>query len=286
MSFEFKKCASHGTSNPIVARLSLQNLQILEKCKVTKEVKDKVGGLYLDSLMKKLLRCWEIEDSFKKSFAEAAAKYKPPATPNAPVEIPQIERLEADCHNLLYEAKNYIRDLLYVVNKLYGTSFSEASEFSKARKGGKSLIEFATETYGPDDARTKMLVEAVPWVEEAIAMRNAVEHPDGYSGRLVIENFRRDPDQKLSEPVWHRVKDGKNATEPSSIRADFATFIHNLLTLGEDVLVSWANENLESPEMMEIAIIPEERRDPKNPAKYTVGPGPKLREALAKLPGS
>ena len=177
-----------------------------------KEAKDKVGSLYLNSLMKKLLRCWEIENSFEKSFAEAAAKYKPPATHNTPVEIPQIERLEADCHNFLYEAKNYIRDVLYVVNKLYGTSFSEASEFSKARKGEKSLIEFATETFGPDDARTKMLVEAVPWVEEAIAMRNAVEHPDGYSGRLVIENFRRDPDQKLSEPVWHRVKDGKNAT--------------------------------------------------------------------------
>jgi hypothetical protein len=286
MSFEFKKCASHGTSNPIVARLSLQYLQILENCKVTKEVKDKVGGLYLESLMKKLLRCWEIEDSFKKSFAEAAATYKPPAMANAPVEIPQIERLEADCHNFLYEAKNYIRDVLHVVYKLYSTSFSEASEFSKAWKGGKSLIEFATETFGPDDARTKMLIEAVPWVEEAIAMRNAVEHPDGYSGRLVIENFRRDPDQKLSEPVWYRLKDGNNATEPSSIRADFDTFIHNLLTLGEDVLVSWANENLEWPEMMEIAVIPEERRDPKNPAKYTVGPGPKLREALAKLPGS
>jgi hypothetical protein len=286
MPFEFTKVASHGTNNPIVARLSLQNLQILEKCKITKEVKDKVGGLYLDSLMKKLLRCWEIEVSFRKSFAEAAAKYKPPATPNAPVEIPQIERLEADCHNFLYEAKNYIRDVLYVVNWLYGTSFSEASEFSKARKGGKSLIEFVTETFGPDDARTRMLVESVPWVEEAVAMRNAVEHPDGYSGRLVIENFRRDPDQKLCEPIWHRVKGGKNATQPSSIRADFATFIHNLLTLGEDVLVSWANENLESPEMMEIVIIPEDQRDPKNPAKYTVGLGAKLREALAKPPGS
>jgi hypothetical protein len=36
--------------------------------------------------------------------------------------------------------------------------------------------------------------------------------------------------------------------------------------------------------MMEIAIIPEARRDPKNPAKYTVGPGPKLREELANRP--
>jgi hypothetical protein len=286
MPFEFKKFASHGVNNPIVARLSLQTLQILEKCNATKEVKDKVGGLYLNSLMKKLLRCWEIEDSFKKSFAEAAITYKPPATPNAPIEIPQIDRLEADCHNFLYETKNYIRDVLCVVNTLYGTSFSEASEFSKTRKGGKSLIEFATETFGPDDAKTKMLAEAVPWVEEAIAMRNAVEHPDGYSGRLVIENFRRDRDQKLSEPVWHRLKDGKNKTEPSSISDDFDTFIHNLLTLGEDVLISWANDNLKLPGMMEIAIIPEERRDPKNPAKYTVGPGPTLREALAKLPES
>jgi len=285
MQFEFKKVANYGTNNPIVARLSLQNLQILQKCKISKEVKDKVGGLYLDSLMKKLLRCWEIEDSFKKSFAEAAAKYKPPAAPNAPVEIPQIDRLDADCHNFLYEAKNYIRDVLYVVNKLYDTSFSKASEFSKARKGGKSLIEFAKETFGPDDPKTRMLVEAVPWVEEAIAKRNAVEHPDGYSGRLAIENFRREPDQRLCEPVWHRVN-SKNATEPSSIRADLDTLIHNLLTLGEDVLVSWANENLESPEMMEIVIIPEGHRDPKNPAKYAVGPGPKLREALAKLPVS
>jgi hypothetical protein len=80
------------------------------------------------------------------------------------------------------------------------------------------------------------------------------------------------------------VKDGKNATEPSSIKDDFNAFIHNLLTLGEDVLVSWASKNLESPEMMEIVLIPEEQRDPKNPAKYTIGPGPKLREALTKLP--
>jgi hypothetical protein len=284
MPFEFKKVASHGTSNPMVARLSLQTLEILKQCKASKEVKDAIGDLYLNSLMKPLLRCFEIEERFKKGFSEAAAAYKPPASPNSPVEIPQIEKLEEDCRNFLYEAKNYIRDVLKVVNALYGTSFTEASEFSKARKGSKSLIEFTTEKFGPDDARTKMLVEAVSAVEELIAMRNAVEHPDGYSGTLVIENFRREPDQKLSEPVWHRVKDGKNITEPSSIRSDFDAAIHNLLTLGEDVFVSWANENLEVPDMMQITLIPEGQRDPKNPAKYTVGPGAKLRDLLGTLP--
>jgi hypothetical protein len=189
MPFDLKKFANHGTNNPIVARLSLQNLQMLKNCKISKELNDKVGGLYLHSLMKKLLRCWEIEDAFKKSFAEGVARYKPPPTPNTAVEIPQIDRLEAECHNLLYEEKNYIRDVLYVFNKLYGTSFSEASAFSKARKGGKSLIDFATETFGPEDARTKMLVEAVPFVEEAIAMRNAVEHPEAIAARLSLRTF-------------------------------------------------------------------------------------------------
>lgn len=43
MPFEFKKVASHGTNNPIVARLSLQNLQILEKCKVTRSSASQSG---------------------------------------------------------------------------------------------------------------------------------------------------------------------------------------------------------------------------------------------------
>jgi hypothetical protein len=34
-----------------------------------------------------------------------------------------------------------------------------------------------------------MLKEAVPTVEALISMRNAVEHPDGHSGKLVITNF-------------------------------------------------------------------------------------------------
>ena len=45
----------------IVARLSLQILEILKQCNVSKDIKDKVGDLYRNSLLKILLRCWEIE---------------------------------------------------------------------------------------------------------------------------------------------------------------------------------------------------------------------------------
>ena len=65
MPFEFKKVLEHGTTNPIVARLSLQILQILKQCNASEDLQAKVGDLYINSLQKKLLRCWEIEDRFK-----------------------------------------------------------------------------------------------------------------------------------------------------------------------------------------------------------------------------
>jgi hypothetical protein len=253
----------------------------MKQCDCSKDVQDKVGDQYLNSLQKKLLRCWEIEDRFRKEFDAAIGKYKPPASPNAPVEVPQIARLEEECHNFLYEGKNFIRDLLQVVNHLYGTNFVEASEFSRAKKGGQSLIEFAEKTFGPDDPKTKMLKEAVPWVEDLISMRNAVEHPDGHSGKLVVKNFTLDADRVMVEPTWHREKDGKATGGPSSIRADMQTHIDNLLTLGEDVLVSWASEHLALPDMLRVASIPEDKRNPACPIKWTVTASQRLEDSLA-----
>jgi len=51
------------------------------------------------------------------------------------------------------KAKNFIRDLLQVVDHLYGKTFEEASEFSRAKKGTPSLVEFAEKTFGADDGR-------------------------------------------------------------------------------------------------------------------------------------
>ncbi len=269
MPFQFKKLLNHGASNPIVARLSLQILELQKNTTIAKHVGDQVGELYLSSLQKKLLRCFEIEERFKAEFKATVEKWKPPAK-NTPFEVPQIARLEEECHNFLYEGKNFVRDLLKVFNLLYGTTFEEASEFLKGKKGGKSLIEFAGATFGADDARTKMLKEFARPVETLVAMRNSVEHPDGYSGKLVVENFTVDPDGRLAEPSWHREKDGKRLHDPSSIRSDMSAFIHNLLTLAEDIYVSWANENLRAPKLMQIALIPEDRRRPEAPVKYTV----------------
>jgi hypothetical protein len=88
-------------------------------------------------------------------------------------------------------------------------------------------------------------------------------------------------DSRLREPVWYLEKGGKIVDAISSIRADMAIFIHNLLVLGEDVFVSWAEDRLRAPELLQVAIIPSERRDPQCPMEYIVTVNAELERKLA-----
>jgi hypothetical protein len=133
MPFVFPKIFDHGSSNPIVARLFMQTLEILKHCNISEDTKQRVVELYRGSLMGKLLFCWEIKERLQSQLSAAMA-----STPTA-VNFPYILRLEEECHNFLYETKNYIRDLLKVFNLLYGTNFKEASEFPARRRAASRL---------------------------------------------------------------------------------------------------------------------------------------------------
>jgi hypothetical protein len=268
MPFVFPKIFDHGSSNPIVARLFMQTLEIIKFCDIAEHTKRQVVELYRGSLTGKLLHCWEIKERLQSELSAAMA-----STPTA-VNFPYILRLEEECRTFLYEIKNYVRDLLKVFNLLYGTNFKEAREFSRPKKkAGVSLVEFASESFGADDSRTKFFKEAVKSVEYFVDHRNAVEHPGGHSGELVIKNITWDANGKATEPVWVRVKDGVPLATPSSICSDMDSAIHHFLHLGEVVLVSWAAKHLRFPELMRVVPIPEENRNPKCPINFEVTVG-------------
>jgi hypothetical protein len=114
------------------------------------------------------------------------------------------------------------------------------------------------------------LQDAVSTAQHFVDYRNAVEHPGGYSGELRIENISLDPEGKLVEPTWWREKEGQPVDAPSSIRADMETGIHNLLGLGENIIVFWAMDHLIAPMLMRIRQIPAEQRNPTCPVKWDV----------------
>jgi hypothetical protein len=73
MAFRISKLLNHGTANPVVARLTLQIVEILRKCAIAKDQQDGIAEVYVHSLVKKLLRCGEIEERFGSKFNSAVA---------------------------------------------------------------------------------------------------------------------------------------------------------------------------------------------------------------------
>ena len=131
-------------------------------------------------------------------------------------------------------------------------------------------IPYAEDTFGVTSQKTTFLKEAETNLRLYISMRNALEHPNGHSGSLQISNFVLYPDQKVEEPCWWREKGAEREIDKSSIRLGFEVAIHDLLTLAEDILVSWAVDNLKLPSIMRITSIPTEQRDKDCPVKYEV----------------
>jgi hypothetical protein len=241
----------------------VQTFAILDACNLTKEAADKIKVVYMHALMKTLLRWGEIAMRYQTEFVKKmeACKHRPPS---AIVTVPSIMRLEEECRNFLYEAKNFVRDTLKAFNLIYGTAFEEASEYylaKKPKKGKQSLIDFAESTFGPDDDKTELFKQMLQTVERVLTFRNAVEHPGGHSGTLHMRNFRLELNGKFTEPGWWLEKNGEKGPE-SCIRVDLFAIVQNLLILAKEMIVLWADDNLRFPQAHRIAILPEERRDP------------------------
>jgi hypothetical protein len=260
-----------GVTNPIVARLTLQNFELLQNCAIQKETAEKLQAIYLNELTPKLLRCSQIYEKLRADVETKAASYKPPGRGATSVVLPQVMQLEEECRNYLYEAKNFLRDLLKVFNLLFGTSFEEASEWTMGKKQKPSVVAFAEANFKSQPDHIRYLQQLPRCIETFVKMRNAVEHPGGYNGDLVIRNFRLEADGTLVAPDWRRDKDGQTEYGPVSIVEDMRVGVHNLLTLAEDVLVMWAVDHAAMPGMMGISVIPEGNRNPACPIKYKMG---------------
>jgi hypothetical protein len=174
MPFTISKTFDYGSANPILARLVLQVHEIVECCDVESEVSEGILDLCMKYLAPELLRCWEIRDRYEAEFQRQIEFCKNQVPNPQMIKLPCITTLDQECHNFLYEAKNFLRDLMQLFNFLYGTKFA-------------------------------------PDVDRIITYRNAIEHPKGYAGPLEIRNFEL-KDGEVTEPCWWLRKDPKRKT--------------------------------------------------------------------------
>jgi hypothetical protein len=280
--FNVQKQVEQGTTNPMSARLTVQVINLLQACGADENVTQKIVELYTFSLVRRLLRCAEIEARIRGHIEKGKAEFK--TATGAAQNLPHVANLKEDCENFLHEFRGFLVDLIHVFNHLYGTDYSEASEWtSKTRAHPKPVVDYAAETFGKDNLKTRFLAQMKAGNEPFVYMRHAVTHPGERSGTLVIQDFSLDGQGKLIEPMWWREKDGVRQYGPELIRTELAVGVRNVFVSGEDTLAMWAMDNLKPPGVTALGVIPETARDPGCPLKYKVLPGSP--GALVNVPG-
>ncbi len=261
---------NYGLNKHIVARLSFQILDILEKCNIALDEREKLQKVYAEQLMPQLIKMLEIEKWYSEKFNEQIQTYEQNVKNGNKNHLPYIPLLTEECHTFFHGYKKFVGSVLAVFNVLYKTNYQEASEFylGNKKRSTISLIEFAENNFGNSDLKTLFLKKSAENIRTFIALRNAIVHPDGYSGTFKISNFELCDDGNFEEPCWWREESNEKEIDKTSIRMGFKVAIHDLLTLAEDIFISWADEHLIHPSLMQLMVIPKEIRDPHCPVKY------------------
>ncbi len=266
MAFQLTKISSQGTANPVVARFCVQTSELIKFCSRGEEFHRSVLSLYHDHIQKHLLECDQIAQSIAQDVLRideeiGSGGFKIQAQGRV-IEVPNVLRLVPQVEQFLYCSKSALRDLTKIFALFFGKSFQEA-RYDK-------IVAWAEKEFGPNCELARMFREDHDlWIKKLVAMRNAVEHPGGYSGHLHIHNISlvspSHPNYPILEPPsWHLNDDPKE-----SLVAGLLTAVSNLLELCEDTLVVCITMS-GLPPMLGFAEIPEAERNHACPVRIRV----------------
>lgn len=277
MNFTIRKISNYGVSHPVVARLSVQTSELIKFSDLSKEDQQQVGALYMSTLQPRLLKCHDILKRLRQALRESVASVEEEQKQSQGriMALPYVIGLEGEVESFLYETKNYLRDLLNLFRILFGFKEIKASQFCDVKGKGESQITvWSKKKFAEDDDLTKLLRSEQVWVEQCVRMRDAVEHPGGFSGTLTIHNVRPHP-QGLIPPSWSR-----SGGAESDIFTDMETLMDNLLTIAEDLLVACIKKRLSFPNI-EFYAIPADERNVEIPQRLRIGLAAELEAKLA-----
>jgi hypothetical protein len=192
MPFEIRKISDVGTTNPIVARLAVQTFDLVQWLKAESGQREEITHLYLNALKPRLIRCEKFKNELVTKIVECDRSIELQKLQDPRIrQVPHITELQGIAEGFLYEAKNFVRDLLGLFRIVYGCKLKNASDFADLKRQGESnLVKWAVKTFGEEHHLTKLLRTEQRWSGEFIRMRNAIEHPDGKSGTVTIQNVR------------------------------------------------------------------------------------------------
>ena len=265
MKFYSQQISDYGTKNPIVARLCLQVKDIIQFFPLSETQKENVFGIMCIDVMPRIMTCYKINEEIGGEIIKCKEKINKDVIPTQSQEgtltLPSILNLNERVETFLYNSKSALRDFIKIFNVIFNATLKKEARYDLVYKLAKG-------EFGEKDNLTKVLKQNYDlWIQQIVKMRNAVEHPGGYSGHLQIHNFRItyiNSKPFIVEPSWHL-----NGAPATPIIVDMATFIHNLLTFCEETLILCL-QKLNNKFPIKVVEIPENERRPECPVRFRV----------------
>jgi len=239
MSYVITKTCEHGTSNPIVARLSVQSRQLMEPFSISREKSDSAWAIIHDKIQPELLNCYDIwihiTNEENRIIDEIERKGINIQVDGRIASIDSIPKLHDSSKAFLHSAHAALREIKSLI-----CCFYDCDDKIKqvADKDYEHLTKWLKKKFGDAD-EFPILVEkdCSVWLSEVWKKRNTIPHPGGYSGLLNVSNFTASRDSETMEwnavvPTWNR-----NDDNPTPITRDMGIIVDNILRFSENILV-------------------------------------------------
>jgi hypothetical protein len=265
MALRIQQLSDHGIENPIVARLSVQTKELLNFYNLSGEQKEEIFGLMFLNIQPRLLACFRIMEQLRQEVREQQKRIDKVGlefqAQGKVYTTPSILDLQLHAETFLYNGKSSLRELTNIFKILFSKDFKQEARFD-------NVLKWSNEEFGADDSLSKMMKDDEgSWIKKIVRMRNAVEHPGGYSGTLHIEDFssiEKEGEILIIEPMWYL-----NIEEKSPIVHEMDVMVANLLTFCEETLILCL-EKCSKTSPYVIMEIPEQERDVECPIRFRV----------------
>lgn len=256
MAFQVTQVSDVGTSNPIVARMTIGLFEIIEMSSLPKEKAD---------TLKKY--CWDIHvalvaaEKAAKPLLEEIQKIEETLIKNGVqtqsngnvIDTPGVINLE-NARVFLKYAKQALQILAKAMGFLLEKDFN-GPHFNKIR-------DHALVALGAEHIITKLLQEDHEWIVDINTLRNEDEHPKSGKDFLSGYHITKQPDGKFLVNVPRFFND-------TPIQNRLEVYSHNLLTFSEEMVAHLVKDHF--PPQVTIYDIPEEQRSAEMPKRYRIG---------------
>lgn len=259
--FKIQKLMDVGTSNPIVAGLTIGLHDIVEMVQFDRSKKDTINAVnfnIVQNLTKAekvgLQICKNIEaviEDLKKSGIHTQSS-------DRCVNLPSTEGLD-DIRDFLKYGKHVLQELVKIINLFCDTGCTNPNY--------KKICNKIKEVYGDSESvYLQIKQDHDQWLKKFLDLRDADEHPDHYipKDKKLYDDF----DIHWSEPHQEWVLIFPRFYEDTPIYEMIKASIHNIFTFAEEINILFLQKYM--PVVVQICKVPKDQQESYGGRRFTM----------------